>query len=228
MLRAPSRKVIIGIFLALFLLGIILFAIRNSSSIRPLSYQQINQESKLILQLKKQDHIRGAKNPQLLLIVYSDFECPFCKKFEPTLTTLLQTYKSQVAVVFRHFPLDIHQYAQIEAEASECASAIGGENKFWQFHDLLFERTKSNGLGFSPQRLAPLAKEIGLDQNKFQECLDSGRMSKRVIDDYTTGQRLGITGTPTTIVVSENGKRQAVIGSLSYNQMKETIDALLK
>lgn len=84
----------------------------------------------------KEDHVKGAKNPKVYLIEYSDFQCPYCKMFIPSITQALTEYKDSVAVVYRHFPLEsIHPYARSLAEGSECANDQG---KFWEFHDNVF------------------------------------------------------------------------------------------
>lgn len=91
-------------------------------------------------EVKKDDHVRGAKNPKVYLVEYSDFQCPFCLRFSPTLKQALDEYKDKVAIVYRHFPLEsIHPQARPLAEGSECAAELGGEDKFWEFHDKVFE-----------------------------------------------------------------------------------------
>lgn len=219
------KKLLILGFLSLFVFTSLFIFIMHS----PKSDSIVSMKKGGLLQeISKSDHIRGAENPQVLLIEYSDFECPFCKKFHSTLTQLLKDKNLKVAIVFRHFPLPFHQNAQIEAEASECVYSLGGSEKFWQFHDLLFERTKSNGIGFSPSKLAPLATEIGLNAQGVQTCIDARTYKKRVDDDFNTGSRLGIRGTPTTVIATSNGKRQTVVGSLSLSDMKQIINDLLK
>lgn len=85
----------------------------------------------------KDDHVEGAKNPKVYLIEYSDFQCPYCKMFTPSLSQALTEYKDTVALVYRHFPLEsIHPYARGLAEGSECAN---DQSKFWEFHDKAFE-----------------------------------------------------------------------------------------
>lgn len=219
-----NKQLIILGFLS-FLAFILLFLFIISP--KKTNLQITTKSNNLLQQLSKSDHVRGAENPKVLLIEYADFECPFCKKFHTTLTQLLQDQSLQVAVVFRHFPLPFHQNAQIEAEASECVTAVGSNEKFWQFHDLLFERTQSNGIGFSPNKLAPLAAEIGLNKEVVQTCIDARTSKKHVDEDFATGRRLGITGTPTTVIVT-NGKRQTVVGSLSLEDMKRLINDMLK
>ena len=89
--------------------------------------------------LKDSDHIRGNRNAQVLLIEYSDFECPFCIRFHPTAQQLKDEYGNDLAWVYRHYPLDqLHPYARPAAVASECVTEIGGEEAFWKFADEVF------------------------------------------------------------------------------------------
>ena len=123
-----------------------------------------------IPKVTKDDHIRGSMDADLVLVEYSDYECPFCKSFHPTMKQVIQEYGNKVAWVYRHYPLSFHQNAQKEAEASECVTELGGNDAFWKYTDLIFERTESNGTGFEIKDLKPLVEELGLDGNKFQQC----------------------------------------------------------
>lgn len=176
----------------------------------------------------KVDHIRGDKNAKVFVIEYSDFECPFCIRHHPTMQKLMDEYKGKVAWVYRHFPLSFHQNAQKEAEASECANELGGNDAFWKFADKIFERTKGNGTGFALDQLAPLAKEIGLDEAKFKTCLDSGKYAQKVQDDMAAGSTAGVNGTPGNIVWTKDGKSQLVSGAVPFEALKAVIDPLLK
>lgn len=92
-----------------------------------------------IPEIKDDDHVLGSKKAKVLIVEYSDFQCPFCKRFFPSVQQALQEYGDKVALVYRHFPLtSIHPYAQPLAEGSECAAEIGGSDKFWEFHDQVF------------------------------------------------------------------------------------------
>ncbi len=174
------------------------------------------------------DHILGDKNAKVFVIEYSDFECPFCKRFQPTMQQLLSQYQGKVAWVYRHFPLSFHQNAQKEAEASECANELGGNDAFWKYADKIFERTTSNGTGFPLNGLVPLAKEIGLDETKFKSCLDSGKYAQHVQQDEQEGQTAGVTGTPGNIVWTKDGKPQLVEGAVPLSSLKIVVDQALK
>ncbi len=175
------------------------------------------------------DHIRGNKNAQLAIIEYSDLECPFCKQFHPTMKQVLDAYGGKVMWVFRHFPLSFHVNAQKEAEASECAWDQGGNDAFWKYVDTIYERTTSNGTGYSLDNLVPLAGELGLSKETFKTCLDSGKFTKYVQDEETGGTAAGVNGTPGNIVLdTKSGKSQTLPGAVPFAQVKQVIDGMLK
>ncbi|MFH0873893.1 MAG: thioredoxin domain-containing protein [Candidatus Komeilibacteria bacterium] len=175
----------------------------------------------------KDEHITGSVNAKVVLIEYSDYECPYCKNFDTTMQQVVKAYGNKVAWVYRHFPLSFHANAQKEAEASECVASLGGNDAFWSFSKKLYERTTSNGTGFALTALGPLAKEVGVDQNKFQTCLDSGQFTAKVNTDLSEGQAAGITGTPGTIIVVDGKAKSIIPGALPLAQVKALIDAEL-
>ena len=174
------------------------------------------------------DHITGNKNAKITLIEYSDFECPFCKTAHPTMQEVLKTYGDKIRLVYRHFPLPFHQNAHKEAEASECIASLGGNDKFWNFVNAIFERTTSNGTGFALDKLGPLSSEIGVDQTQFQDCLDSGKYAQLVKDQSAEGSSAGVNGTPTTFVVDSKGNVQSIVGAQPIDAFKTAIDQALK
>ncbi len=186
------------------------------------------ESAKDAIKLNDKDHIRGNKNARILLIEYSDLECPFCKRFHPTAKQIIDEYKDQVAWVYRHFPLDqIHPKADKLAEAVECASELGGEDAFWKLTDKIFEVTPSNN-GLNLDDLPKLAKEIGLDEERFKECLDSGKYKDRVEEDYQSGLKAGIQGTPGNILLdTKTGKTKLIPGAYPFETFKAEIDKLL-
>ncbi len=177
----------------------------------------------------KADHIKGDINKaKVFLIEYSDMECPFCKRFHPTMEQVMQAYGSDVAWVWRHFPLSFHQNAQKEAEASECAGELGGNTAYWKYLDTIMERTASGGTGFALDKLVPLAKEIGLNEAKFKQCLDSGKYTAKVQQDETEGQQAGVSGTPGTVLLTRSGETTIISGAQPFEQVKATVDRYLK
>lgn len=173
------------------------------------------------------DHILGSKNADVVLVEYSDFECPYCKRFHLNMQQVMKEYGNKVAWVYRQYPLGFHANAQKEAEATECANELGGNEAFWKYADKVFERTTSNGTGFALDKLVPLATEIGLDGSKFKQCLDSGKYTQHVKEDMEGGSKAGIQGTPGTAIIGKNGKKEFIGGALPYEQIKPLIDKVL-
>lgn len=140
----------------------------------------------------------------------------------------MNEYGSSVAWIYRHYPLPFHANAQKQAEASECVAELGGNEKFWEFSDKLFERTTSNGTGFALDKLSPLAAEIGIDADLFQTCLDSGKYTEKVQKQMADGTTAGVSGTPGTFVVKADGTSSLIPGALPLAQMKQAIDSAAK
>ena len=175
------------------------------------------------------DHMRGDKNAKVTLVEYSDLECPFCKTFHKTAIQILDEYKGKVKWVYRHYPLSFHANAQKEAEASECVAELGGEDAFWKYIDAIYERTTSNGTGFALDKLAPLAAEVGVSQDKFTTCLDNGKYAQKVKDQMAQGTKEGVTGTPGNILLQDkSGKTIIIPGAVPFDQIKPSLDELLK
>lgn len=179
--------------------------------------------------LRGDDHVMGNRDARILLIEYSDLECPFCKKFHPIAKRLVEEYKGKVAWVYRHFPLDqIHSKADKEAEAIECGYELGGDDGFWKLTDKIFEVTPSNN-GLNLDDLPKLASEVGLDKNKFKSCLDSGKYKDHVEADYQSGIKAGVTGTPGNILLdTKTGKTKLIPGALPFENFKTEIDGMLR
>lgn len=173
------------------------------------------------------DYIRGNSNADIVLVEYSDFECPFCKRFHPTMQKVVEEYDGKVAWVYRHFPLSFHANSQKAAEASECVGKIGGNEKFWEFNDLYFERTTSNGTGIALSKISSLAGEIGVDSAAVQLCMDNDEFAQKVKDQMNGGQTAGVSGTPGTILISKDGETELISGALPYPQVKQVIEKYL-
>lgn len=138
------------------------------------------------------------------------------------------TYKDDVVWVYRHFPLSFHANAQKEAEATECANELGGNDAFWKYTDAIFERTTAGGTGFPLDNLVPLAKELGLNESKFKTCLDSGKFAQHIKEDMDGGSKAGVSGTPGNIVVNlKTDENRIISGAVPFASFKTAIDALL-
>jgi len=105
---------------------------------------------------------------------------------------------------------------------------LGGSDAFWNYADKIFERTTSNGTGFALTDLGSLVAEIGVNQQSFQQCLDTGKYAKAVKDEMADGNAAGVNGTPTTFVIDSNGKTQMLVGDQPVDAFKTVIDQILK
>ena len=159
---------------------------------------------------------RGPDNATVTIVEFSDFQCPYCGRVVPTVEKLMKDYDGKVRLVFRHFPLSFHPFAAKAAEAGACAADQG---KFWQMHDKMF----GNQQKLAVDDLKAFAKDIGLDQGKFDKCLDSGEKAPLVSADEKDGEQAGVSGTPAFFI---NGI--FINGAVPYEQFKETVDRELK
>ncbi len=176
------------------------------------------------------DHILGNPNADVVIVEYSDTECPFCKQFHTTLQRVMSEYGStgKVAWVYRNFPIaSLHPKAPKEAEALECANELGGVSKFWEYTNMIYSVTNSNN-SLDPAQLPIIAKNVGLDVTKFNTCLSSGKYAAKIQADYDDAVAAGGQGTPNSILVTKDGMKTVVQGAQSYEALKATIDALLQ
>jgi protein-disulfide isomerase len=171
------------------------------------------------LTLTERDHIRGNPKAPVTIVEYSDFQCPFCQRLHPSLQQILVDYPDKVRWVYRHFPLDqIHPQARPAAEASECVAEQKGNDGFWKFADSLFK----NQFRLGENLYKELAKNLGLDMAKFEECLTSRKYKDRVESDLKEGINLGVRGTPASFV---NG--ESVFGAVPYEDLKAAVERAL-
>jgi len=163
------------------------------------------------------DHLLGNPNASVVMIEYSDTECPFCKNFHATMNQIMDAYgkNGKVAWIYRHFPLDqIHSKARKEAEGAECAAELGGNDKFWAYMDRIFEITPSND-GLDLKLVPQIAVDIGLDKTAFEQCLNSGKYASRIESDFQGGVKAGVRGTPNTVFVFKKPLSKEAQGTLT-------------
>lgn len=172
------------------------------------------------------DHIRGNQDAKIVLIEYSDFECPFCARFHPTMETIKEEFGDDVAWVFRHYPLSFHPNAQKAAEASECVAEQKGNEGFWAYTDAIFEINQRLGT-ISATNITEAAQTAGANMTTFQECLDSGKMAQKVTDQMAGGTAAGVSGTPGTIIVAQDGSVELINGALPVEQVRAMIQNYL-
>jgi len=162
------------------------------------------------------DPILGKEDAPVTMVEFSDYQCPFCGRFEKdAFGKIKEEYidTGKVKLIFRDFPLtNIHPYAQKAAEASECADEQG---KFWKYHDILFENQEA----LTVDDLKKYADDLNLNNNKFEKCLDSGDMEKEVQKDTDDGINYGVTGTPAFFI---NGI--VLEGAQPFENFKQIID----
>jgi protein-disulfide isomerase len=168
----------------------------------------------------KRDHIRGNRKANIALIEYSDYECPFCGRHHPTAQALIDA-NDDVMWVYRHFPLGFHQNATALAEASECAWEQGGDDAFWKFTDMIFEK------GADASKITEYGDASGVDGAKVQDCVDAGTYAQYVKDDMAGGSAGGVSGTPGNIVLNiKTGDSRLVSGAQPLSALQGAVDAI--
>lgn len=184
------------------------------------------------------DHILGNPEAEVTIVEYSDPSCPYCKVFHSTMQKIIGEYgpTGKVAWVYRSFPLDkpdsqgriLHPNAGMQAQAQECAAALGGNDAFWKYTDRLYEVIQSDkGITLDNSELPVIAKFAGLDTINFNECLSSGRFEEKVEKSYLDGVNAGVSGTPYSVIITPSGSKIPLVGAQSYATLKQTIEALL-
>lgn len=179
--------------------------------------------------VSQDDHVRGNPDATVVLVEYSDLECPFCKRFHVTMKQVMDEYGSQgkVAWVYRHLPLDsIHPKARKEAEATECAFKLGGNDRFWAYVDRIFDVTPSNN-GLDAAELPKAAEFVGLDKAAFEQCLAGGEFAGKVEAHSQDAAAAGAQGTPFTLVLKGGKQVSTINGALPYASVKASIDQAL-
>lgn len=170
------------------------------------------------------DHIIGSPDAPIVLVEYSDFQCPYCQVIYPTLKRIVSESKGTIALVYRQFPLtSIHPQANPAANASECIAAQLGNDGFWKYTDTVF----SNQAQLSAAYSAQLAKQLGADMTKYNQCIANSTYQKNIDADSKEIQSVGGTGTPYIVVLNTKTNKTAIIpGALPYDQAMSVIKSV--
>jgi protein-disulfide isomerase len=169
------------------------------------------------------DHLIGSPTAPIVLIEYSDFQCPYCSMIYPTLKKIVSESNGQVAWAYREFPLyQIHPQAMPAANAAECIAAQLGNTGFWQYADTIFgDQSK-----LTPAYSAQLAKQFGADPAKYAACIAASTYQSKIDADTAEAEAAGGQGTPFTVIVNtKTGKQTPVSGALPYAQLVAAINA---
>lgn len=189
--------------------------------------QEENLDDIVVRPVDETDHIRGNPNAPILLVEYSDYDCPFCSQFHTTMKRIMDKYGTEgdVAWVYRHFPLvQLHPNAPKIAAASECAAELGGSDAFWTFTDLVFSekpietRNGQNFIGATDiSRLPEFAERAGVERAAFTTCLDSGKYADKITQDTDEAIAAGGTGTPYTVIIAGNEVLGTIPGAFPFD-----------
>jgi protein-disulfide isomerase len=163
------------------------------------------------------DHVQGPETAPVTLVEYGDYECPYCGQAYPIVKEVQAEMGETLRFVFRNFPLaELHKHAQHAAEAAESAGAKGA---FWPMHDLLFEKQRA----LADFHLKEYAEQVGIDSNELIADIQNGTFAPRVREDFLSGVRSGVNGTPTFFI---NGKRHN--GAWDKESLIEALQAAAK
>lgn len=174
------------------------------------------------------DHIKGNPNAPILLVEYSDYDCPFCKNFHDTMNQIMREYgeSGKVAWVYRHLPLEaLHPNASKIAEAAECVAKLGGNEAFWKFTDRVFNEKTVRDLTVM-SRITEYATDAGADKAKFEDCYAKGEMESKIAASIVEAGAAGARGTPHTFVIVGDDKT-VINGAQPYPVVKDIIDNIL-
>jgi protein-disulfide isomerase len=168
----------------------------------------------LIQPVNQADHIKGPFNAPLTLVEYGDYECPYCGSAYFIIKQLQEHLKNDFRFVFRNFPLkESHPYALMAADAAEAAAK---QNKFWEMHDCIYENQNS----LSPESLVEFAQRIHLNMDEFKKDVESRSVASKIEEDFKTGVRSGVNGTPCFFINEERYE-----GIPSFNALLRVLKA---
>lgn len=231
---APKNNLAIpvAIVLAGALIAGAIFMTNSSKS--PSATTQVQKADIEVRPVDGKDHILGNPKADILVVEYSDFECPYCQQFHKSMEKIMEKYgkDGKVAWVYRHFWAErklqdgriFHPQGGVAAEASECVAEIGGNEKFWAFANTLLQTGESQKEYIN--KLSDLATSIGIDKVAFDTCASSRKYKDFVQSEYDQARSIGVSGTPTSFLVSKAGVFP-VEGMVPYEQLEAIVKQVL-
>jgi protein-disulfide isomerase len=215
---SPSLAILIsGILIA----GAVIFVNQHPAAIVQADPQQLPVDVNVPAP-SSSDHIIGSLDAPIVLVEYSDFQCPYCQMVYPTLQRIVSESKGQIAWVMRNFPLtSIHPQAKPAALAAECITEQLGNGAWWQFADIVF----ANQSQLSPEYYAQIAKQLGADPTTFASCVSSEKYASKLDEQSSEAGSNGGNGTPFTVIVG-HGVQVPISGALPYEQFMSVINAI--
>jgi protein-disulfide isomerase len=220
-----NRGVAIVGFLLCFLAGAATFWVRDAQRFRTAAIEaEANNgpwsDAESPVPVTNADPIWGSRSAPVTIVAFSDFECPYCARVEPTLNQIKRAYtEEKVRIVWKNLPLQIHEKAKPAAEAAQAVFMLKGSAAFWRFHDTAFKNQAQLG----PESYEKWAQAEGVDLAAFKQILEAKTATKKVDEDFALARRLGVKGTPMFLV---NGKELA--GAQPYEKFRKVIEEELK
>lgn len=223
----------IAIICGFAMIAIAIFFTNQSRDTKPVTNQNSGSASNELTDgiarvVDESDYILGNPNAPIVMVEYSDYDCPFCKQFHQTMHQIMDEYgvTGRLAWVYRQFPLvELHPNAPRISEAALCVGDIAGNSAFWTFSDLVFDKRDINEQT-NVTKLADYAELSGVDSSQYAACMKDGRMKQSVEDSIRDGYNAGARGTPYTILLV--GNQQAVInGAQPYDVVKGIVENLI-
>ncbi len=184
----------------------------------------------LLRPVSTSDHLVGNPEAPVVVVVYSDIDCQYCKSFHEAMEQLIADYgpNGKVAWVYRHFPLiEVHPNAAAHAEAAECIASLGGSDLFFRFIDALHQAAP-DATQFDPRGYASVVTSLGVSVTDFDACIAGSKFEKRVADDYDNAIEVGAGGAPFSVILIKGHEPVRVSGSLPYLSLKKVIDAAIE
>jgi protein-disulfide isomerase len=186
-------------------------------------------KSSLLPPLRETDRADGSLTADIILVEYSDLECPFCKDFNATITTLEKEYGDKLTHVFRHLPVvSLHQNAPMEAEAAECVAEQAGNAGFFKFTNAVFTGSKSNGSSYTETDMQTLAGTLGFSSAALKTCMESNSTVAAIDASIKEAKTMGVTGTPTWFLIrTRDGLTKQAVGAKKIEAVREVLNEML-